>query len=120
MPSRAADRSVLALHDIRDTIVLARQFVSGLTKVGFSDDRKTVYAVTRCLEIISEASRRLAPAVRERHPELPWNSIMGAGNVYRHDYENVVDEIVWQTIEHSLEPLLRAVEAELARPADKS
>jgi uncharacterized protein with HEPN domain len=49
--------------------------------------------VTRCLEIISEAARRLPSALRDRHPELPWRAIMGIGNVYRHDYDDVAEEL---------------------------
>ena len=67
-----------------------------------------------CLEIISEAARRLPEAVRERHPELPWRSIMGAGNVYRHDYDNVAEEFVWRTLQLGLAPLLAAVLVEIA------
>src|ERR1700689_5287947 len=77
-------------------------------------DRRTFYAVTRCLEIISEASRRLSPALRERHPELPWRAIMGVGNIYRHDSDNIAEEFVWQTVKHSLESLLAVVKTELA------
>jgi|GEM_PF-2486759 len=40
--------------------------------------------------------------------------MMGAGNVYRHDYYNVAEEIVWQTVQHNLAPLLAAVERELS------
>jgi uncharacterized protein with HEPN domain len=40
---------------------------------------------------------------------------MGAGNVYRHDYDNVAEEIVWRTVQNNLAPLLTAVERELAR-----
>jgi uncharacterized protein with HEPN domain len=40
---------------------------------------------------------------------------MGAGNIYRHDYDNVAEEIVWQTVQNNLAPLPAAVEAELAR-----
>jgi uncharacterized protein with HEPN domain len=71
--------------------------------------------LTRCLEIISEASRRLPQGLRNRHPELPWRAIMGAGNVYGHDYDNVAEEIVWQTVQQNLAPLLAAVEGELTR-----
>jgi uncharacterized protein with HEPN domain len=38
-----------------------------------------------------------------------------AGNVYRHDYDNVAEEIVWRTVQNNLAPLLAAVEGELAR-----
>jgi uncharacterized protein with HEPN domain len=78
------------------------------------------YAVTRCLEIISEASRRLPPAIRDRHPELPWRAIMGVGNVYRHDYDNVDESYVWRTVQHHLSPLMTVVEAEIAHLTNRS
>jgi uncharacterized protein with HEPN domain len=110
-----SDRTRLALSDIRDNIGLALSFVTGMSSEAFAADRRTFYAVTRCLEIVSEAARRLPPALRGRHPELPWRAIMGAGNIYRHDYDNVVERIVWQTVTRDLAPLLAVVEAELAR-----
>jgi uncharacterized protein with HEPN domain len=82
------------------------------------EDRRAFYATTRCLEIISEAARRLSPALRARHPELPWKAIMGSGNVYRHDYDNVVEEYVWETVKHSLTPLVTVIEAEIAKLSD--
>jgi len=57
MPS---DRTDLALLDIRDNILLAQEFIEGVSFEGFQSDRRTFYAVTRCLEIISEAARRLS------------------------------------------------------------
>ena len=45
---------------------------------------------------------------------------MGVGNVYRHDYDNVVEEIVWRTVNDSLGPLLAAVELELSATGDAS
>jgi len=110
-----SNRARLALTDIRDNIHLAEQFAAGLSVEALKADRRTFYALTRCLEIISEAARRLPQSLRNRHPELPWRAIMGAGDVYRHDYDNVAEEIVWQTIHHNLAPLLAAVEHELVR-----
>jgi len=58
MPSeREATRRWLG--DIRHNIVMAEGFVAGTTYATFKDDNLRLYAVTRCLEIISEASRRL-------------------------------------------------------------
>jgi uncharacterized protein with HEPN domain len=53
----------------------------------FVADRKTVYAVVRALEIISEASRRLPAELKDRHPEIDWIAVTAAGNIYRHEYE---------------------------------
>ncbi len=109
-----SNRAQLALTDIRDNIHLAEQFAAGLSVEALKADRRTFYALTRCLEIISEAARRLPQSLRNRHPELPWRAIMGAGNVYRHDYDNVGEEIVWQTVRVNLAPLLAIVESELS------
>jgi len=57
----------------------------------------------------------LPPDLKARYPEIPWTDIAGAGNVYRHDYEEVLDQIVWRTVEHGLEPLFRVAVEELGR-----
>ncbi len=73
------------------------------------------YAVTRALEIISEASRRLPETFHDEHPEIPWAQIIGLGNVYRHAYHFVRYDLVWETATEHLEPLLQVVVAEIER-----
>lgn len=46
--------------------------------------------------------------------------IAGGGNVYRHDYEDVNERLIWRTARTALPPLLAAVEAELADDAQAS
>ncbi len=103
------------LADIRHNIHLARRFLDGLAYETFRDNELVFYAVTRCLEIISEASRGIPPEVKARHPSIPWAEIAGAGNVYRHDYEDVRQRLVWGTVHYRLDALLEAVELELRR-----
>lgn len=116
MPSdAAARRSRAALEDIRANIRLAQAFVDGLDAAALGADLRAFYAVVRCLEIISEASRCLAPEVQARHPAIPWPQIAAAGNVYRHMYGDVTADLVWETVRRSLPPLLLAVEEDLTR-----
>jgi uncharacterized protein with HEPN domain len=110
MPS---ERRARAFADILEYAEPARSFVDGMTPEAFTADRRTVLAVTRCLEIISEAARRLDDAARDRHPDLPWKAIMGAGNVYRHDYDNVAEVFLWRTVQERLPELIAAARAEL-------
>ena len=105
---------VAALCDMAYHIDLATHFTEGFTEVGFRADLRTVYAVTRCLEIISEASRRLPAEMKVRHPSIAWKDVAGAGNVYRHDYEDVAAQHVWDTVQIDLPPLRNAIERELA------
>jgi uncharacterized protein with HEPN domain len=114
MPSRSSDPKARLFH-IRDNILLALTFIEGLDYDGFRDNQLVFYAVTRALEIISEASRRLPDDIKARHPEIPWSDIAGAGNVYRHDYEDVRQRLVWGTLHKHFQPLLEAVVQELHR-----
>ena len=58
------------LNDIHHHILLAQTFVEGISEYDLRDDLRTTYAVTRCLEIISEASRRLPDELKARHPSI--------------------------------------------------
>ncbi len=102
------------LSDILFNIDLAKDFAEGFDYTRFLADMRTFYAITRCLEIISEASRRLSAKTKARHPEIPWRKVAGAGNIYRHDYEDVVHRLVWATVHESLPALRAVVEAELS------
>jgi uncharacterized protein with HEPN domain len=108
-----SDLPNFVLYNIRDNILLAREFVEGLTYEQFAESRLHFYAVTRALKIISEASRRLTNEVRGRHPDLPWRAIRDGGNFYRHEYDNVEESYVWTTVQTDLPPLLAAVIAEI-------
>jgi uncharacterized protein with HEPN domain len=112
MPSERTDG---VLRDILHHIDLAAQFVEGFGRDTFKVDMRAVYAVTRCFEIISEASRRLPIELKNRHPAISWKQMAGAGNVYRHDYEDVAAQFVWDTVQHALPPLRVIIEEEIVR-----
>ena len=80
----------------------------------FQNDIRTVFAVTRCLEIISEASRRLPDEMKTRHPAIAWKNMAAAGNVYRHYYEDVAAKLVWDTVQLALPPPRDVVAREIA------
>jgi len=101
------------LRDILHHLDLAESFVAGFDFATFRDDARTAFAVTRCLEIISEASRRLPDDLKARHPSIAWKRMAAAGNVYRHDYEDVAAQYLWATVERDLPPLRIVVAKEL-------
>ena len=88
------DRDLATLIDIRDNIDLAFAFAEGHDAVSFLEDKKTYYSVVRCLEILSEASRRLSDALKQRHSNIPWTQAAGAGNIYRHGYDALMTDVV--------------------------
>src|SRR5216684_1759781 len=71
-----------ALHDMLHNIRLAEEFARGHTFESLNADAKTLYALVRTLEIISEASRRVPDAVKARHHHIEWREMAAAGNFY--------------------------------------
>jgi uncharacterized protein with HEPN domain len=108
-----SDKEDGALRDMLHHIELAERFAQGRSFESLRDDLMPLYAVTRCLEIISEASRRLSDELKARHPQMPWREMASAGNVYRHSYEDVLPRRVWKTMREELPPLRAVIEREL-------
>ncbi|MFN0102746.1 MAG: DUF86 domain-containing protein [Bryobacteraceae bacterium] len=103
------------LFDIVDNVDAIAAFTAGLDAQAFRSDRRTVYAVVRALEIISEASRRLPQDLFDRHPQIDWAAVAASGNVYRHEYEAVDETLIWHTVRHDLASLRKVAEEELLR-----
>ena len=101
------------LHDILENIDRIEEFTRGLAYGGFVADTKTVYAVVRALEIVSEATRKLPPELKARYPQIDWPAISASGNVYRHEYEVVDESLIWYTAQNGVEALRRMATVEL-------
>lgn len=109
-----SERDTGFLHDINRNIEFAETFVGNRTVEEFERDILRIYAVTRSLEIISEASRRLSDELKARHPHIAWREMAGAGNVYRHGYDDVAAKRIWETVRIALPLLRKAVQDELS------
>lgn len=70
MPSDEASAVRRRLKDMLYNIDLAQRFAANADYDTFEHDLLRLYAVTRCLEVISEASRRLPDGVKARHPSV--------------------------------------------------
>jgi uncharacterized protein with HEPN domain len=101
------------LRHILEAIGQIEGYLAGKSFADYLADDMRRYAVERCLEIASEASRHIPPETKRRFPEIPWRGVADFGNVLRHEYEAVVDERVWQIVTSDLAPLKAAVRAML-------
>jgi uncharacterized protein with HEPN domain len=110
MPS---ERDSATLREMLRHIELSERFAQGCSYESLGNDPMPLYAIVRCLEILSEASRRLSDELRARHPQIPWREMAAAGNFYRHQYEDVLPERAWKTLRQDLPVLRAAIEQEL-------
>jgi uncharacterized protein with HEPN domain len=104
LPFSDADR---LFRDIIDAIGMIDRFTSGMDLEAFRDDPKTVAAVERKLQVISEAAIRLGGEAEGGIPGVSWRNIRGMGNWLRHQYDRIELETIWKTATDDL-PLLKA------------
>lgn len=71
----------------------------------FLEDVKTQDAVMFNLIILGEAANQIPREYQEKHPEIPWSSIIGTRNVIVHGYDQVKLPIVWDIVQKDLERL---------------
>ena len=71
-------------RDIVASIEKIERFVAGIDLVAFTEDVKTISALERELEKISEAAVRLGKEFEQLCPGPPWADVRGKGNCLRH------------------------------------
>ena len=82
-----------------------REFSQNISREVLFSDKMRYFAVVKNIEIIGEAAHMLTEDFRSSHSELPWKAIIGMRNVIVHDYINIHEDLLWDTIQNDLDPL---------------
>ena len=86
------------IEDIIEHMSYAEDFVKDLAYEDFVDDKKTVLSVTKCIEVVGEATKHIPDSIREKYTEIPWRDLAGIRDRLVHGYFKVNLEIVWMTM----------------------
>lgn len=100
------------IADIAAAIDEVNEFTLDMTFEVFSNDKKTVNAVIRSLEVVGEASKHIPIDFRDEHPEIPWKQMAGMRDVLIHDYMGVDLMTVWKVVRErlpELKPMIAAL-----------
>lgn len=100
------DRDPGLLWDMREAAKEVVEFTQSQNFAGFCKDKKLRYAIERLLLIVGEAASKVSPDFKEKHPQIPWKSIIGQRHVLAHEYGEVLVERVWQAASKSVPDLL--------------
>jgi uncharacterized protein with HEPN domain len=102
------------LEDILEAAKAIGRFTDGVSRDDFKLNEEKYEAVNRKFEIIGEAARRLSPEARKLFPEVPWKLVTAMRNILIHDYDDVDLDVVWDTIQRDVPPLIARLEKHLA------
>jgi uncharacterized protein with HEPN domain len=104
----------LRVEDILQAIAAIRAYTHGMAQETFADDQRTIDAVMHNITIIGEAAGHIPDEIAGRYPELPWDKMRAIRNVIVHMYFGIRREILWQTIQDDLSPLVPHLKKMLA------
>mgnify|MGYP001194033290 CR=1 FL=1 len=88
----------------------ALSLVHGKNRQDYECDTVLRLALTHLIQVIGEAARRVSASFRERHSQIPWDAISGMRNKIVHDYMDVDEDIVWDSVVHELPLLISELE----------
>jgi uncharacterized protein with HEPN domain len=92
----------------------ALSLVSGRSREELHSHRMLQLALTRLVEIVGEAAGRVSPETQSRFPTVPWREAIATRHRIIHGYYLVDCDILWDTVQDDLPPLVAALEGVLA------
>lgn len=95
-------------------LIYARKAMAFTKGVGFEEfcaDERTQAATLHVLQIVGEAASKVSRALREAHPEIPWQRIINLRHRLVQDYPRIELPKVWGVVENQLRGLVTTLEA---------
>lgn len=103
-PSEANNR--VRLRHMHDAAQEVMAFTAGKTRESLDQEMLLLRGVCMSIGIIGEAAAQITPAFRSANPKIDWQAIVGMRNLIIHAYFKVDKDILWNTINQHIPPLL--------------
>ncbi len=98
------------LWDIRNAANLITDNTADISFEQYEENEMLRSAVERQFEIIGEATRRLANDDQSVAEKITgYQTIIGLRNRIAHEYDNIANKTIWNTIENNLPTLLSEI-----------
>src|ERR1051326_8587571 len=99
----------LYIDDIKESCGRIIEYVAGLSREEFFNDRKTYDAVVRNLTVIGEAVKSLPAELRTQFSNVEWTKIARFRDITVHRYWSLDETIIWDIVQNKVPELLTNV-----------
>jgi uncharacterized protein with HEPN domain len=99
----------VSLRDMLNHASEAVELLGDGSRDEFGKNRVMQLAVTRLVEVVGEAASRVSVATRHRYSDIPWPQIIGMRNRLIHGYDVVDWDLLWDTVQSDLPPLIASL-----------
>jgi uncharacterized protein with HEPN domain len=100
-------RDALYIADLVESTRTVRDYLDGIRREQWDDDRVLRDAVLYRLLLLGETASALPDVLRDRYPDVTWRQIRAFRNLAVHKYFSVDWAVVWQIAQEEV-PLLEA------------
>ena len=97
---------MIRLQHMLDHAKEAIELIAGKDKAELQRDRVLELALIRLIEIVGEACAKVSSSTQLKYPSIPWPQIIGMRHRLIHGYDSVDLDVLWDTIEVDLPPLV--------------
>jgi uncharacterized protein with HEPN domain len=101
------------IRHMRDAGKEILEFVAASSQSSFSSNRMLQLAIVKDLEIIGEAANNVSTECQEKYSYIPWRAMVGMSNRLVNAYFGINLDVIWQTVQQDLPPLLQSLERAL-------
>lgn len=95
-----------SLIDIEKAAQKILRYAQGVNQQALLKNDEKLSAILYQITIIGEATKRLSPEIKQRHPEIPWREIAGMRDVIVHEYDQIDLDVVWDVVQSKVPELL--------------
>jgi len=100
----------LYLIQMLESAQKAQLFIAGKSRTDYEQDEVLRIALAHLIQVIGEAARQVSAEQQAAISSVPWKAVMGMRHRIVHNYAEIDEALVWQTIIEDLPLLIAALQ----------
>lgn len=97
------------LRHMLDAANDAVAFAKGQSRRSLDANRMLTLSIVKCIEIVGEAANHVSQESQKACPDIPWDDVISMRHRLIHGYYDVDPDIVWDTVQEDLPPLIAVI-----------